>query len=849
MADRNEYLDGILNHITDLDGQQDPGSLQKHVEKKADSLRKTARNHASLEREFFAAENDLLELNDMLDKADRNVVVSDGLKQLMDHYGEITEQEASPLQIGPSAEETDLRDKEEKSLDDLIAVLEKGSVSHNSGEPLQERDVEGSINPRSSSSLPDSNAEQLEEKPLPTIDSVLGMEEITDPQKALRDLNIDVLLDKAEAQMKEQTESADQEEDASSFASASSQEAEKSLTEEIPAEAEESPSETEESPSEAEESPSEAEESPSEAEQSPSEAGEVPSETEESRSETEEPPSASEEAFFEREAGPSAEEDSVSEVEEDSISEVEEGSTSEVEEDSISEAEEGSTSEAEESSTSEVEEDSISEVEEDSTPETEESTSQTEEISLHSFLESPEGEVEETTTDHKEHLAPEDLKDSISAQIAAVLSGEDLQASLQKAQTEDGMEQNNPHSEQEETGAEADIPDLGQENHSEEKLSIPEEIKETEVDLKDLDKIMDSLATDHIDDIENEKGQASKEDIEALQAAMMDELGDQGQEEEDSAHPLGKKRKERKKSGQKQGLFARIKAFFASLSEDEEEETADHLTQEWSETKENKVEKDLATGHEGPKEKNPAKEEEQLASLTEENSQVLKELNEEDAQAAEKKKKKKKKPKKEKKPKKAPKPKKPKKAPEPPQGPPPKRIPPKRIILVGVFAVTFGILVYLPSEVFPEPLVVKQAKSSYKKGEYWNTYKDLYGKAAVLTKDQQEEFKKAEVISKMQRYYDEYADYSSVVGKEPEALNALIKGVGRYDEIYKEAKETGDPKVEEEVSNTYNDLVTALQDDYHLTDDLAKQLYAVEDPIEYTIRLQWITGVRGAAEE
>ena len=836
MADRNEYLDGILNHITDLDGQQDPGSLQKHVEKKADSLRKTARNHASLEREFFAAENDLLELNDMLDKADRNVVVSDGLKQLMDHYGEITEQEASPLQIGPSAEETDLRDKEEKSLDDLIAVLEKGSVRHNSGEPLQERDVESSINPRSSSSLPDSNAEQLEEKPLPTIDSVPGMEEITDPQKALRDLNIDVLLDKAEAQMKEQTESADQEEDASSFASASSQEAEKSLTEEIPAEAEQSPSETEESPSEAEE---------------------VPSETEESRSETEEPPSSSEMAFFEREAGPSAEEDSVSEVEEGSISEVEEGSTSEVEEDSISEAEEGSTSEAEESSTSEVEEsstseveeDSISEVEEDSTPETEESTSQTEEISLHSFLESPEGEVEETTTDHKEHLAPEDLKDSISAQIAAVLSGEDLQASLQKAQTEDGMEQNNPHSEQEETGTEADIPDLGQENHSEEKLSIPEEIKETEVDLKDLDKIMDSLATDHIDDIENEKGQASKEDIEALQAAMMDELGDQGQEEEDSAHPLGKKRKERKKSGQKQGLFARIKAFFASLSEDEEEETADHLTQEGSETKENKAEKDLATGHEGPKEKNPAKEEEQLASLTEENSQVLKELNEEDAQAAEKKKKKKKKPKKEKKPKKAPKPKKPKKAPEPPQGPPPKRIPPKRIILVGVFAVTFGILVYLPSEVFPEPLVVKQAKSSYKKGEYWNTYKDLYGKAAVLTKDQQEEFKKAEVISRMQRYYDEYADYSSVVGKEPEALNALIKGVGRYDEIYKEAKETGDSKVEEEVSNTYNDLVTALQDDYHLTDDLAKQLYAIEDPIEYTIRLQWITGVRGAAEE
>ena len=820
MADRNEYLDGILNNITDLDGQQDPDSLQKHVEKKADSLRKTARNHASLEREFFAAENDLLELNDMLDKADRNVVVSDGLKQLMDHYGEITEQEASPIQIGPSAEETDLRDKEEKSLDDLIAVLEKGSVRHNSGEPLQERDVESSINPRSSSSLPDSNAEQLEEKPLPTIDSVPGMEEITDPQKALRDLNIDVLLDKAEAQMKEQTESADQEEDASSFASASSQEAEKSLTEEIPFEAEESPSETEESPSEAEEVPSEIEESPSEAEQSPSE--------------TEEPPSASEEAFFEREEDPSAEEDSISEVEEDSISEVEEDSISEVEEDS----------------TSESEEDSISEVEEDSTPETEESTSQTEEISLHSFLESPEGEVEETTTDHQEHLAPEDLKDSISAQIAAVLSGEDLQASLQKAQTEDGMEQNNPHSEQEETGTEADIPDLGQENHSEEKLSIPEEIKETEVDLKDLDKIMDSLATDHIDDIENEKGQASKEDIEALQAAMMDELGDHGQEEEDSAHPLGKKRKERKKSGQKQGLFARIKAFFASLSEDEEEEeTAAHLTQEGSETKENKAEKDLATGHEGPKEKNPAKEEEQLASLTEENSQVLKELNEEDAQAAEKKKKKKKKPKKEKKPKKAPKPKKPKKAPEPPQGPPPKRIPPKRIILVGVFAVTFGILVYLPSEVFPEPLVVKQAKSSYKKGEYWNTYKDLYGKAAVLTKDQQEEFKKAEVISRMQRYYDEYADYSSVVGKEPEALNALIKGVGRYDEIYKEAKETGDPKVEEEVSNTYDDLVTALQDDYHLTDDLAKQLYAIEDPIEYTIRLQWITGVRGAAEE
>ena len=40
MADRNEYLDGILNNITDLDGQQDPDSLQKHVEKKADLLQK-----------------------------------------------------------------------------------------------------------------------------------------------------------------------------------------------------------------------------------------------------------------------------------------------------------------------------------------------------------------------------------------------------------------------------------------------------------------------------------------------------------------------------------------------------------------------------------------------------------------------------------------------------------------------------------------------------------------------------------------------------------------------------------------------------------------------------------------
>ena len=840
MADHNEYLDGILNNITDLDRKQDQGSLQKSGEKKTEGQKKSSRNRSDLERELFAAENDLLELNDMLDKADRNVVVDDGLKHMMDHYSEITGKEAPPVQVGPSAEETDLRDKEEKALDDLISVLEGGRSKRSHREPLSGDDSAGRF--------PSSGENVLEEQGSP----VPEKEILPVPEEEAPPVEEEPLIEEQVAPTPE--ESPIEEQEIPSPEEPILEEPESPVPEEQVAPIPEEPPIEEQVAPTPEEPPIEEQEILTAEESLPGEpVSPVPEEV----------------AIGEQEApesdGQQEEEDALQTI--DSVPDMEEitdtqKALQDLNIDALLEKAEAQMQgekegeEREETGSSSVpsplEEEDVPLASEEIPPE--ETSSQAEEISLNSFLESSEGEEVEVEAGRTETLAPEELKDSISAQIAAVLSGEDVQASLPKERQGEEKKQKDPIAAQETSGAEKDQSELGQEKRVEDKTSIPDDIKEKEVDLKDLDKIMDSLATDNIDDIENEKGQASKEDIEALQAAMMNELGDREPEEETSPRHKRKKRKERKGAENKMGFFARVKALFSSLSDDEEEEeTEDPPLAKEVKNKDNKKEREEGSSlgqvsEESKKEEAPVKEEDQLASLTEENAQVLKELNEEDAQAAEKKKKKKKKPKKEKKPKKAPKPKKPKKVPEPPQGPPPKRIPPKQIILVGIFACTFGILVYLPSEIFPVPLVVKQAKSSYKKGEYWNTYKDLYGKTALLTKEQQEEFKKAEAISKMQRYYDAYADYSSVVGKEPEALNALIKGVGRYDEIRQEAKATGDQKAEEEVNNTYDNIVAALQDDYHLTDDLAKQLYAVEDPIEYTIRLQWITGVRGGEE-
>ena len=358
--------------------------------------------------------------------------------------------------------------------------------------------------------------------------------------------------------------------------------------------------------------------------------------------------------------------------------------------------------------------------------------------------------------------------------------------------------------------------------------------QDEEVDMQDLDALMNSLANDDIEDLEStaqkdeEAGQAEsdelpKEDI--LGALTEDAFGDMGADpsleelalipekkrsgggggggsagSEDDDTGGGKKKK-------KEGFFARL--FKALIREDEE----------------------------------PANE--GLASLTDENQQVLNELGAEDGKKAKKKKEKKEKKPKEKKPKKQkppkekkpPKPKKEKKT-KPPKDPekPEPAISPKKVALSFVFAASLGILVCIPAFVLPDRIASQRANTAFEQKEYTTTYKMLYGKE--MSEEETLIYEQSRVQAWAMRYLDGYNNYTAMNMKE-EALDMLLMAMRNKADLLAEAEKYN---VVIDVDNVYHSIETLLSESYGLTDADILEINSIKKDRDYTIRLMEIVG-------
>lgn len=354
-----------------------------------------------------------------------------------------------------------------------------------------------------------------------------------------------------------------------------------------------------------------------------------------------------------------------------------------------------------------------------------------------------------------------------------------------------------------------------------------------EVSMPDLDALMNSLASDEIEDLENAANnpeeasggepeqEIPKEDIlDALTEDGFDDLGQEPSlddlasipekspdEPDDEDGGSGKKKKKKKEKG-KGGFFSKL---FKALT-DEDEEGAN----------------------------------EGLASLTDENQQVLNELGDDeggkkkkDKKEKKEKKPKKEKPKKEKKPKekKPPKPKKEKK-PKPPQDPgvPEKAISPKKIGLCGLFAASLGILVIIPALVLPDRIASERASAAYDHQEYTTAYKMLYGKD--MTEDQTVIYEQSRVLAWAQRYLDGYENYMAMNMKE-EALDMLLMAMRNREDLMEEATKFN---VENQVNSVYDSIVSVLSEEYGLTEADILEINSIKKDRDYTIRIMEIVG-------
>lgn len=368
------------------------------------------------------------------------------------------------------------------------------------------------------------------------------------------------------------------------------------------------------------------------------------------------------------------------------------------------------------------------------------------------------------------------------------------------------------------------LPESGEEDSGDERSEDEKELMEllSEVSQNDeeLSAIGDMLKAD-------ENNETVQEGSEVTEISLEDISGDEG---EDSS---GKKKKE--------SFFKKISRLL--FGEDNEEEIEGGK-------KKAVADADKASSS------NAASGGQELGNISDENLQILQELDgagqdeaseEEDKKGKKKKKKKEKKakPKKEKKPKqkKEKKPKKPKKPKEVDLSPP---LPKGPVILIFVMAASIALFILLSSHLLNYKNDTVTASEAYQSGNYVKAYQILEG---MKLKDEEEEmYQKAVVLASVQNEY-QAGDSLYMAGQYRKSLDSYICALGRFDVNMELAKEYG---AEEEYSSLEVIIVTQLQEKFGVSPETAREIYSLHNRKEYTKRIYDIIkglGLLEAVEE
>ena len=262
---------------------------------------------------------------------------------------------------------------------------------------------------------------------------------------------------------------------------------------------------------------------------------------------------------------------------------------------------------------------------------------------------------------------------------------------------------------------------------------------------------------------------------------------------------------EKKKPKKKKGFFAKLAATL--FGEEEEPTDVEHVE---------------------------VPESQDLENISDENLQILKELEaaEQAGAAKEDKKQKKEKEPKEKKPRKKREKKVKEPKPEEPDNTPP--LPKKPVILIFLMAFSILALVLLMMKLSGKNSYIDTAKQAMDNGEYVEAYEQLSG-LNLKGNDQ----KLYEEVSTMAAVQEQYQAYLTLMGadKYDLALDALVRGIGRYDKGLDNAKKYGR---EGEMNHLKDQLEEALDQQFGMSTDDARKLYKIKDREEYSKEIQKI---------
>ena len=306
-------------------------------------------------------------------------------------------------------------------------------------------------------------------------------------------------------------------------------------------------------------------------------------------------------------------------------------------------------------------------------------------------------------------------------------------------------------------------------------------------------------------------------------AREMDGLDLDGQEEGEGpipeeegagSSPDGKKgKKAKKEKGEKSGFFHRLAV--ALFGEDEEEEDLEGAPAEIGDIENISDENmELLKELDGSSPPAESEKERKKREKKEQKEQKKREKAEKKAQKA---KEKQAKPKKEKKPK------------EPKVVEKTKPLPRVPVILIILVGASLVVLIYLSSRQIGYSTSVAEAKDFYEEGDYISAYNSLGRNTEVRTVDEGL-YERARITAYLQQQIANYKAYQRY-GLYVEALSSLVCGVGRDDINAEAAAQAG---AEAEYEEMLGQIQKALQKNYNMGLDEARELYSIRDKEEFT---------------
>lgn len=160
-----------------------------------------------------------------------------------------------------------------------------------------------------------------------------------------------------------------------------------------------------------------------------------------------------------------------------------------------------------------------------------------------------------------------------------------------------------------------------------------------------------------------------------------------------------------------------------------------------------------------------------------------------------------------------------------------KRVSVKSVLVIAAFCLTITAMIIVTCSIIPDFFDKRKAREAFYQSDYIKAYELMYGKK--LDESDAILYNKAKTILEMKRKLDSYHNYLAME-KDVQALDALMSGVEHYPEILAKAEEY---RVTQEVNAIYESILNILNDKYSLAEPVAQTILAYDD-VTYTKRLE-----------